>query len=72
MMAVIHAVQAKDTFRDSNPAGRLAGALTIFFAQVAVGAFLPAFADAPDGKAAQNTEKRPQGTDKAAVESRQH
>jgi acyl-coenzyme A synthetase/AMP-(fatty) acid ligase len=70
MMAVIQAIKAKNAFRNSNPAGWLAGTLTIFFTKLAAGAFFPAFADAPDGKAAQYPEKSPQWTYKAAVEPR--
>jgi len=70
VLAIVKAVEAKNAFAYPHIAGRLTTALTGFFAQSAIYAFVLLLADSPEGKSVDYAEQCPQWTDESAIESR--
>jgi len=70
ILAVIATVKAKHAFAYPDIASRLTAALTGFFAQSAIDAFVLILADSPEGESVDYAEQCPQWADKSAVKSR--
>jgi hypothetical protein len=69
---IIDTVDAQDTLVGPDLGGWTAGALTVFFANVAKGTIRTDFTDSPQRKAAQHRKKRSGRTDKTAVKTGNH
>ena len=69
MTTVTYAVDTQYAFIKSDLGGWVAGALTVFFTNMAIDTFIPDFTDSPQGETTQHRKKRPGRADKTAVKA---